>query len=607
MDQSRDIYLRKVSDNSIYGYYLQQSGAQKHWSRRPAVTGPTEKIQWKINTWNRGGGYDRLEDEARYNTAVGIDPRRYHELQLMSAAEDINTSNNMETASPHTKRYFAWFASNWWCAYEKNIYAYSGGAWVLCTTTTEFITSLVVYKTWLCVGQLSGGYYYSLNGTSYTQSATAMVKFFTERHLLWGSAAGKIYNCEDPTNGADPLFTWSTAVDIGNASSDVEGFALLNQQLLIRKKEGLYHYHWDGDVTQVWTQAQDVNAEWDIYTEAMVNWTGYLVMGDERNRSVWLFTPDGDIIDIHPRNWVDAAFCSPTAIPGDMCVVANYLIMELGGDIYGCWLELSDSHLSPRFFKILALGPYTFEHVSCSPAQGIGWLDGYLYYPRRAFTGILSDASTDRVPFLGTPASTGDFVAAASLQSSGYDQYPDKYKVFQRLWYRATSLPDNSTVTISCTPESGTESEALDVDTEDAWTSVDFVVPVVGKLVYLNITVVADGEDTPNTEQLTITDLILEGYVVQDIDSVFEFDVLCMADADGTTGPELEDFLFSAATDTLPLNLTAPNGGVYTVRILPGYPQSAIVADQNGKQQHMCRVVAQQVPAATFVPPDLPD
>ena len=600
MDQTRDIYLTKISDAATRGYYLRASVNQKQWNRHPAVTGPAEKIQWHINTWNHGGGYDRLEDDARYLSSEGMDTRRYHEMSLTSLPEEIEADTEMTTTNQNAKRYFAWFADCWVCAYDKHIYSLTGGGWVLKYTTAETITSLVAYRSWLVVGQISGGYYWSLNVNDYTQSALNMVKLFTEQHLLWGSSAGVIQNCEDPSDDLD----WSTDVSIGNLNSDVEGFALLNQQLLVRKKEGLYHYHADGTVTQIWAQAQDTNADWNIYTEAMVNWSGYLIIGDERNLAIWLFDPEGAIIDIHPRNWVDEEFCSHSAVPGDMCIMANYLIMELDGDIYGCWLESANSQIVPRFFKILTLGEYTFDAISCSPAQGIGWIDGYLYYPRHESGVDPFDASTNRVPFESSPVATGNFVADASYQSSGYDQYPDKYKFFQKLWYRATSIPNKSTVTANCVNESVDRTSDVTLSVEDEWTALEFTNPVAGKLVYLTITVTANGEGDPNTTQLTITDMILEGYVVQDTDSVFEFEVLCQDSPDGVSGPDLEEFLFEAATDTWPLTMVAPNGTSYTVRIIAGYPQAMIVADEKGRQQHICRVIAQQVPDATFPAPD---
>ncbi len=160
---------------------------------------------------------------------------------------------------------FVWFpyVSKWICATSGKIYLYNNTKWVPATTTVAGVTDLCVFGTTIFAAcGTSVAYKYSTDGDTWTPSTLANLTHdkYANYFFVAPNSAGtaevlwKSYNpneLQSTTDGTNTTTNWSSYSYIGDTSTNITNIFLVNDNLMIGKTDGLWHYDSAGGIHQL--------------------------------------------------------------------------------------------------------------------------------------------------------------------------------------------------------------------------------------------------------------------------------------------------------------------------------------------------------------------
>lgn len=212
--------------------------------------------------WKGGHGQHDADMPDSYFEGQSIDTTQPGRLFLGPLINTVleSDASNLDSAVVC----FMWFAatSELLCATAGKIYRYdvgSDGEWTLASTTVAGVTSMVEFNgiAYAGVGS-STKYWYSADGDTWTQTDLTdgyALGFFVSSNaastsnVLWKwKNPNEIASTSDGRTVAGGGSQWTTPAYIGDTSANVTNIFLSNDDLLIGKTDGLYHYDSNGGV-----------------------------------------------------------------------------------------------------------------------------------------------------------------------------------------------------------------------------------------------------------------------------------------------------------------------------------------------------------------------
>ena len=222
--------------------------------------------------WRGGHGQRDSDQGDMYYDGQSIDTTIEGKVFSGPLINEVKESD--DTALDSAPVCFKWFpaTSELLCATSGKIYRYNVSSnlkWTAATTTVANVTDLEVFgATIYAATGSSNDYYYSTGGDTWTLSTLSGTSAHAQAFLTAPNSAGtaevlwkfiqpnEVYSATDPSNTG----SWSSVAYIGDASSNITNFMLLNDNLLIGRVDNLYYYDSDGGVHELMPELQQARS-----------------------------------------------------------------------------------------------------------------------------------------------------------------------------------------------------------------------------------------------------------------------------------------------------------------------------------------------------------
>ena len=238
-----------------------------------------QELIFSQTDWQDGFGQSNFKDKTRYADGKNIDTTLEGMFLLGGlpvATGIVNTGNALGSVAGDYIVKLCEFGSALYCAAGEYVYKWTSGSpdgWSLVGTMAAHVTDLCVFNGYLYIGQGEDvKYYYTANGTTYTQSTRddGYAKFFVvapsdlaTTEVLWKTwSVNSIWYTSDGRNGEA---AWTFVAYLGNASSAtsvINSLISFNNMILVGRWNGLYYVD---STRQVWNLMSQFQAEWSTH------------------------------------------------------------------------------------------------------------------------------------------------------------------------------------------------------------------------------------------------------------------------------------------------------------------------------------------------------
>ena len=222
----------------------------------PEYRNPLKYIQ---NNWIGGHGQrefssDYPEDLSdKYYEGQSIDTTQDGKVFLGPEIIEVKKSDTTNIGAPTC---FEWYpaVSNWYAASNASIYVYDAANvnFVAVNTTVTNVCDLKVFGLEMFAARGSNAsYYYTANGNVWT--ASGLTDNLAEKFRVAPNPAGTadiFWKTKKPNEIASTTNAvstqWTSPAYVGDTANNITGIMLVNDNLLIGKEDGLFHYDSSG-------------------------------------------------------------------------------------------------------------------------------------------------------------------------------------------------------------------------------------------------------------------------------------------------------------------------------------------------------------------------
>ena len=256
-------------------YYAPTFSQQQFIKAEYASFPPEQELIWAQDDWSNGFGQEDYDEPGFYADAENVDGRFKGQLILSPLLTyTAPSSGTIAFGVP----YFCVFGNTLYLGAGRYLYTYdyTGEDWG--STAEDFgvgetITDLKVYNGYMYIAlNSSTKYYYTANGTSFTQSTAAdgyAEKFVIVQDTLWKlKSNGDVKSTTDGTNSG----TWSSSYQMGDTSDVGRNLLSLERVLFIFKDSGAFTIDSYGEK---WRLFNSPSSTQETNYLAVKEWQGY--------------------------------------------------------------------------------------------------------------------------------------------------------------------------------------------------------------------------------------------------------------------------------------------------------------------------------------------
>jgi hypothetical protein len=237
----------------------------------PEYRNPLKFIQ---DNWIGGHGQYDFNVRDKYFEGQSIDTTLDGRLILGPEIMEVKENDASNIEAPVM---FCWYptCANFYCATAAKVYVYDATNvdFVAMNASPANCTDMKVHNKILYLARGSAGaYQWSDDGTDFQATdltTNVITKFMTAPNpagtsdVLWGAKLpNELYSTTDGRSAANSGVEWSSAAYIGDTASNINNIILINDNLLIGREDGLYHYDSAGGTHQLmpdlrWVRSSD--------------------------------------------------------------------------------------------------------------------------------------------------------------------------------------------------------------------------------------------------------------------------------------------------------------------------------------------------------------
>lgn len=218
----------------------------------PDYKNPLRFIQ---SSWIGGHGQYDFSIEDKFYEGQSIDTTQDGVVFLAPEIVEVKKSDAANIGAPTC---FEWFpaVTNFYVASNTAIYVYDATNvnFVICNTVVTNVTDLKVFGTGMFAARGSTvNYSYSTDGNDW--AATTLTDGFAEKFIVAPNPAGtadifwKFKKPNEVTSTTNAISTeWTSPAYIGDTACNITNLMLINDNFLVGREDGLYHYDSNGGV-----------------------------------------------------------------------------------------------------------------------------------------------------------------------------------------------------------------------------------------------------------------------------------------------------------------------------------------------------------------------
>jgi hypothetical protein len=572
--------------------------------------GNQDKPIWSQTDWSGGFGQGDFADPSRYSLGDTIDTS--HEGYFCLPPLDTAESLAVGTLSGWVRHICYAPALGLFMIDGTSIFKYNTGTGVWDNKATlSGCKHMCAHDGYLYIACGSNSYYYTSNGTVYTQVAVTAHSFCSappyagNDPVLWAvTGTNTIASSEDPTD-AD---SWTTNIYIGDSTGMIgaygytSGLFIHQGQLMIGKTDGLYHYDSDGVVHKLLRldRGNGVGMAYPFWSICELRGASYFTTADgigelTSYNSYDRIEPIRNVSDVDIMEGVFTGVASDGEYLYAMCVTLQ--ATTYASKIYkGKEIKDSEGNSAWAWHPIKSMtGLYLGLYCPPSPTSTIPKLYccEYMSAPATAAYALRS-YKVPLNPFASTVAysDTPTFATTGYLETGWIDLgYRDWYKIVD-------------SVLVECRGTMGTDAVAYQADESGSYTTIgtysattsgtkDYVAtaPFAAKKFKLKITLTgATTASTPIVKYVAVYGSVRPNRV-----TLMDF-MITAEEGHSATSKGLRDFLIHCRDSTGLHTLTDRFGASHYVRILPGYPTETEYLDSSRKQPALgLRLICEKV------------